>query len=148
MIKQTQLYSSESLNGLLHHSQCQVTRSWGKDSDFIWKARKLIRWGTRVLRDHLEKGRNSWFFCVRGKGSGRGLRSEVADDRGLLDVNKCQWDHHGKGLFSFQSTNYSCHGPNHEVPLINNNYFCTYLSYLLGEVVLSREVTQLFLGYR
>ena len=51
-------------------------------------------------------------------------------------------------LLCFWFINSSCYGLSHNVPinlLINDQYFCTYFYYLLGEVVLSREVVSVIL---
>lgn len=73
-----------------------VSKSWSKERDFIWKASKLRRWQTRVLKNHLEKVENSVFFYVRGRGErvvfkiGRWLMTEDIWTSGRIHVR--QWN--------------------------------------------------------
>lgn len=113
-----------------------------KERSFILKASKHRRWWTIVLKNSLDKVQNSGFFYFRRKEKTGGVwGQEVIDVCRHLQVSKGP-----RGmvkLLCFWSTNFGCCGLSHEVPinlLISNGYFCTYLTYLLGEIVLSTEI--------
>lgn len=74
-----------------------------------------------------------------GRGNGRGLKW---GGDWWLQTSGHEQESRGNG----ETSKSSCDVPSHGIPvnlLINNHYFYTYLPYLLGEVLVSREVVSI-----
>lgn len=77
------------------------------------QVKKMVE--TRILKNHLEKVKNSGFFYAMGKKKMRGvLGQEVIDDQ---TSGFQQGLEAGMVKFRFWSTNPGCHGPSHQVPV-------------------------------
>lgn len=125
-----------------------VTRGWGKESDSFWKTSKPRRWWTKWPSWKSTEFR--LLLCLRKGETGGGCGSRSGHEQWLLSrhLDTSKGPRRMVILLCFWLANYSCCGPSHNVPinlLINDRYFCTYFHYLLGEVVLSREVVSVIL---
>lgn len=63
-------------------------RCWGKEGDFIWKASRLRRWQTHVLKPRLHLGLISSFVYIEEVRVGGTGAQEVTMDLRHLDVSK------------------------------------------------------------
>lgn len=109
----------------------QETRSWGKESDFIWKAEKMADY---VLKRHLNLGLLSNFFYIREEDSKGAWSQEVTVDR-----HECQQgSEEGEKLLSLVSwlQSFPWCGSGHDVPLSawqSSHHFRTYFFISLRE---------------